>query len=90
MEADFVIIGSGSAGSAMAARLSEDGKYSVLVLEYGGTDAGPFIQMPGAWAFPMNMRRICIWGFKSAPEPHLDGRRIGLPAGESHSAARPR
>ena len=46
MEADFVIIGSGSAGSAMAARLSEDGKYSVLVLEYGGTDAGPFIQMP--------------------------------------------
>jgi ribulose 1,5-bisphosphate synthetase/thiazole synthase len=48
MEADFVIIGSGSAGSAMAARLSEDGQHSVIVLEYGGSDAGPFIQMPGA------------------------------------------
>ena len=57
MEADFVIIGSGSAGSAMASRLSEDGKHSVLVLEYGGTDAGPLIQMPGALSYPMNMAR---------------------------------
>ncbi len=48
MEADFVIIGSGSAGSAMAYRLSEDGKYSVIVIEFGGTDIGPFIQMPAA------------------------------------------
>ena len=45
MEADFIIVGSGSAGSAMAYRLSEDGKYSVLVIEFGGTDIGPFIQM---------------------------------------------
>ena len=81
MEADFVIIGSGSAGSAMAARLSEDGKYSVLVLEYGGTDAGPFIQMPGALSFPMNMRRY-DWGYKSEPEPHLDGRELACPRGK--------
>jgi choline dehydrogenase len=39
-EFDFVIIGAGSAGCAMAYRLSEDGKNSVLVLEYGGTDMG--------------------------------------------------
>lgn len=81
MEADFVIIGSGSAGSAMAARLSEDGKHSVLVLEYGGTDAGPFIQMPGALSFPMNMGRY-DWGYKSEPEPHLDGRELACPRGK--------
>ena len=81
MEADFVIIGSGSAGSAMAARLSEDGKHSVLVLEYGGTDAGPFIQMPGALSFPMNMRRY-DWGYKSEPEPHLEGRELACPRGK--------
>ena len=45
-QADFVIIGSGSAGSATAYRLSEDGRHSVIVLEFGGTDAGPFVQMP--------------------------------------------
>ena len=62
MEADFVIIGSGSAGSAMAYRLSEDGKYSVIVIEFGGTDIGPFIQMPAALSFPMNMSTY-DWGF---------------------------
>ena len=41
MEADFVIIGSGSAGAAMAYRLSGDATHSVLVLEFGGTDIGP-------------------------------------------------
>ena len=75
MEADFVIIGSGSAGSTMANRLSEDGKSSVLVLEHGGTDWGPFIQMPGALSYPMNMKRY-DWGFESDPEPRLGGRRL--------------
>ena len=55
MEADFVIIGSGSAGSAMAYRLSEDGRHSVIVIEFGGPDIGPLIQMPAALSFPMNM-----------------------------------
>ena len=57
MQADFIIVGAGSAGCALAYRLSEDGKYSVLVVEYGGTDAGPFIQMPAALSYPMNMGR---------------------------------
>ncbi|MBB3144969.1 choline dehydrogenase [Phyllobacterium trifolii] len=81
MEADFVIIGSGSAGSAMAYRLSEDGKYSVIVVEFGGTDIGPFIQMPAALSFPMNMSTY-DWGFMSEPEPHLGGRRLVTPRGK--------
>ena len=81
MEADFVIIGSGSAGSALAYRLSEDGKHTVLVLEYGGTDAGPFIQMPAALSYPMNMG-LYDWGFESEPEPHLNNRRLAVPRGK--------
>ena len=79
--ADYVIIGSGSAGSALAYRLSEDGRYSVLVLEYGGTDAGPLIQMPAALSYPMNMRRY-DWGYVSEPEPHLGGRQLACPRGK--------
>ncbi|MBY8976578.1 choline dehydrogenase [Rhodobacteraceae bacterium NNCM2] len=81
MEADFVIIGSGSAGSAMASRLSEDGQHSVLVLEFGGSDWGPLIQMPGALSFPMNMPRY-DWGYHSEPEPHLGGRKLACPRGK--------
>jgi len=81
MEADFVIIGSGSAGGAMAARLSEDGKHSVIVLEFGGSDFGPLIQMPAALSYPMNMPRY-DWGFRSEPEPHLGGRSLGVPRGK--------
>jgi choline dehydrogenase len=80
-EADFVIIGSGSAGSAMAYRLSEDGRNSVIVVEYGGSDAGPFIQMPAALSFPMNMS-LYDWGFASEPEPHLGGRVLATPRGK--------
>ena len=80
-EADYVIVGSGSAGSALASRLSEDGKHSVLVLEFGGTDAGPFIQMPGALSFPMNMSRY-DWGYQSEPEAQLNGRRLVVPRGK--------
>ena len=81
LEADFVIIGSGSAGSAMAYRLSEDGKNSVIVIEYGGTDIGPLIQMPSALSFPMNMS-LYDWGFSSEPEPHLGGRVLVTPRGK--------
>jgi len=81
MEADFVIVGAGSAGCAMAYRLSEDGKYSVLVVEYGGTDAGPLIQMPAALSYPMNMP-LYDWGYSSEPEPYLGGRRMATPRGK--------
>ncbi len=80
MEADFVIVGAGSAGCAMAYRLSEAGA-SVLVIEHGGTDAGPFIQMPAALSYPMNMP-IYDWGYQSEPEPHLNNRRLACPRGK--------
>ena len=79
--ADYVIVGSGSAGSVAAARLSQDGRHDVLVLEYGGSDWGPLIQMPAALSFPMNMRRY-DWGLRTEPEPHLNGRRLVTPRGK--------
>lgn len=80
MEADIVIVGAGSAGSALAYRLSDAG-LSVIVIEYGGTDAGPFIQMPGALSYPMNMARY-DWGLVSEPEPNLNNRRMAVPRGK--------
>ena len=80
MEADYVIVGAGSAGSAAAHRLSEAGA-SVIVIEYGGSDAGPFIRMPGALSYPMNMA-MYDWGFASEPEPHLGGRVLATPRGK--------
>jgi choline dehydrogenase len=80
MNADYVIVGAGSAGCAIAYRLAEAGK-RVIVIEHGGSDAGPFIQMPGALSYPMNMG-IYDWGFQSEPEPHLGGRRLATPRGK--------
>jgi choline dehydrogenase len=81
LEADYVVVGAGSAGCALAYRLSEDGKNSVVVLEYGGTDFGPLIQMPAAFSIPMNMRAY-DWGYRTEPEPHLGGRRLATPRGK--------
>ncbi|WP_204113831.1 choline dehydrogenase [Shimia biformata] len=78
--AQYVIVGAGSAGCAMAYRLAEAGK-SVIVVEFGGTDAGPFIQMPAALSYPMNMSRY-DWGYLSEPEPHLGNRRLVCPRGK--------
>ena len=80
MRADYVIVGAGSAGCAMAYRLSEAGK-SVIVIEFGGSDAGPFIQMPAALSYPMNMKKY-DWGYYSEPEPFLGGRRMATPRGK--------
>ena len=80
-EVDFIIVGAGSAGCAMAYRLSEDPKNRVLLLEFGGTDMGPFIQMPAALSYPMNMKTY-DWGYWSEPEPHLGGRKLACPRGK--------
>lgn len=80
MKADYVIIGAGSAGCAIAYRLAEAGR-QVLIIEHGGTDVGPFIQMPAALSYPMNMK-MYDWGMSTEPEPHLDGRTLVTPRGK--------
>lgn len=80
MQAEFVIIGAGSAGSAIAYRLGEAGR-RVIVIEHGGSDVGPFIQMPAALSYPMNMK-LYDWGFSTEPEPHLGGRVLATPRGK--------
>jgi choline dehydrogenase len=74
---DFVIIGGGSAGCALANRLSADPGTRVLVLEAGRPDYlwDPFIHMPAALTFPIGSR-FYDWKYESEPEPHLNGRRI--------------
>ena len=78
---DYTIVGAGSAGCVLADRLSADGKYQVVLLEYGGSDRSIFIQMPAALAYPMNSKRW-NWGYESEPEPHLNGRRLNCPRGK--------
>ena len=74
---DFVIVGGGSAGSALGNRLSTDPANRVLVLEAGRPDYiwDVFIHMPAALPFPIGSR-FYDWKYESEPEPHMNGRRI--------------
>ncbi len=74
---DIVIVGAGSAGSALANRLSVDPSTSVLVLEAGRSDfrVDPFIHMPAALPFPIGSR-LYDWRYESEPEPFMGGRRV--------------
>ena len=80
MNTDYVIVGAGSAGCAIAFRLTEAG-HTVTILEFGGHDRSPLIQMPAALSYPMNMERY-DWGYWSEPEPHLGGRKLACPRGK--------
>jgi choline dehydrogenase len=74
---DFVIVGGGSAGSALANRLSTDRSNRVLVLEAGRPDYrwDVFIHMPAALAFPIG-NRFYDWKYETEPEPFMNGRRV--------------
>ncbi|MDA0640750.1 MULTISPECIES: choline dehydrogenase [Nonomuraea] len=77
MSYDYVIVGGGSAGCALANRLSADPSVSVLVLEAGRADWrwDVFIHMPAALMFPIGSR-FYDWKYESEPEPHMNGRRV--------------
>jgi choline dehydrogenase len=77
MRYDYVIVGSGSAGSVLANRLSSDPSTSVLVLEAGRNDSlwDVYIHMPAALSFPIG-NRFYDWKYESEPEPHMYGRKV--------------
>ena len=78
---DYIIVGGGSAGCVLAARLSAQGDRSVLLLEAGGPDDHFLLRMPLGFLRAL-FRPEFSWGYFSEPEPHLDGRRLWLPRGK--------
>ncbi|MEE2802878.1 MAG: choline dehydrogenase [Pseudomonadota bacterium] len=79
-ETDYVIVGAGSAGCVLAARLSENPRNRVTLLEAGGSDNSISIRMPAALSGPMNRARF-NWGYLAEAEPTLAGRRLNCPRG---------
>jgi choline dehydrogenase len=78
---DFIVTGAGSAGCAVAARLSEDGRYRVLLLEAGGKDRNPWIHIPLGYTKTFTNPRV-NWMFDSEPEAQLNGRILYQPRGK--------
>lgn len=78
---DYVIIGSGSAGSAIAYRLAKANPARIAIIEFGGSDTSPLIQMPAALSYPMNMSRF-DWGYLAEPDQGLNGRSLSCPRGK--------
>lgn len=80
-DCDFIIVGAGSAGCVLANRLSADPAVQVVLLEAGGSDRHPLIQMPLAWMNAAADPQFG-WGTQSEEEPHMDGRVQPLPRGK--------
>ncbi len=78
---DFIVTGAGSAGCPVAARLSESGKYRVLLLEAGGPDRNPWIHIPLGYTKTYTDPRV-NWMFESEPEAQLNGRTLYQPRGK--------
>ena len=78
---DYIIIGAGSAGCVLANRLSEDPSTRVLLLEAGPRDWHPFIHMPAGLAKLVGQKGV-NWSYDTAPEPHLNQRRLWWPRGK--------
>src|ERR1019366_2640097 len=68
---DFIVRGSGSSGAVVARRLAENSDVSVLLIEAGGSDSVPEVEMAAAW--PLNLGSARDWGVRALPNPHLKG-----------------
>jgi choline dehydrogenase len=78
---DYIVIGGGSAGCVLAARLTEDPAIRVLLLEAGGRNTSVLVRMPAGVGQLIKEKSDFNWGFWTEPEPHLDGRRLWWPRG---------
>ncbi len=81
MTFDFVVVGAGSAGAIVAARLSEDGRHTVLLIEAGGHDRSFWLELPVGYARSYYDPRV-NWMYWSEPEAGLGGRRVYCPRGK--------
>ena len=79
---DYIIIGGGSAGCTLAARLTEDPGNRVLLLEAGGRNENMLVRMPAGVGELIKQKSAHNWGFWTEPEPHLDDRRLWWPRGK--------
>ena len=77
---DYVVVGAGSAGCVLAARLTEDGRHRVLLLEAGPEDRYPWIHIPIGYGKTM-FHPVYNWGFHTDPDPGMGGRRLYWPRG---------
>ena len=78
---DYIIVGAGSAGCALAYHLSREASRRVLLLEAGGKDSFPMIHIPLGFAFLMKNQKV-NWCYETEPEPNMDNRKISWPRGK--------
>lgn len=79
---DFIIVGSGSAGATLAARLSQSGRYQVCLIEAGGKDSSPFIHVPFGLAALARLKKL-NWNYNTLPQTHLNNRQMFWPRGKT-------
>ncbi len=81
LSADYIVVGAGSSGAAVAARLSEDPRVQVLLLEAGGPDTALELHVPAA--FSKLFRGAYDWGYDTVPQPALENRTVFWPRGKT-------